>query len=67
MYALKSALQRRVVESAARPGVTAGAGYASAISWSYWTPLVSSPLDNQTDALKLAICDDIGDGAYDNE
>jgi len=30
-------------------------------------PGVIPAVDNQTDALKLAICDDIGDGAYDNQ
>jgi len=37
------------------------------IIWS-WTPLVSScQVDNQTDALKEAICDDIGEEHVTNE
>jgi len=48
------------VESAARPGVAA-AGYASLTSWLLDAPgIIPAKLD-QTAALKLAICDDIGD------
>ena len=63
-------LSRRVVESAARPGVTRQLRW---IRISDQLELLDAPgvipakLDNQTDALKLAICDDIGDGAYDNQ
>lgn len=63
-------LGRRVVESAARPGVT------KQLRWvriSDELELLDAPgvipakLDSQADAIKLAICDDIGDAAYDNQ
>ena len=63
-------LNRRVVESAARPGVTRQLRW---IRISDQLELLDAPgvipakLDDQTVALKLAICDDIGDAAYDNQ
>ncbi len=63
-------LNRRVVESAARPGVTRQLRW---IRISDQLELLDAPgvipgkLDNQTAALKLAICDDIGDASYDNQ
>ena len=63
-------LKRRVVESAARPGVT------RQLRWlriSEQIELLDAPgvipgkLDDQSAALKLAICDDIGDASYDNQ
>jgi len=55
--------------SAARPGVTRQLRWihlrsAGATGRPWCHPC---QVDNQTDALKLAICDDIGDGAYDNQ
>ena len=63
-------LKRRVVESAARPGVTRQLRW---IRISDQLELLDAPgvipakLDSQTAALKLAICDDIGDASYDNQ
>lgn len=63
-------LQRRVAESAARPGVTRQLRW---IRISDQLELLDAPgvipakLDNQIAALKLAICDDIGDASYDNQ
>lgn len=63
-------LKRRVAESAARPGVTRQLRW---IRFSDQLELLDAPgvipvkLDNQKDALKLAICDDIGDASYDNQ
>ncbi|MBV9385385.1 MAG: ribosome biogenesis GTPase YlqF [Chroococcidiopsidaceae cyanobacterium CP_BM_ER_R8_30] len=63
-------LNRRVVESAARPGVTRQLRW---VRISDQLELLDAPgvipakLDDQTVALKLAICDDIGDAAYDNQ
>jgi len=63
-------LNRRVVESAARPGVTRQLRW---IRISEQLELLDAPgvipakLDEQAVALKLAICDDIGDAAYDNQ
>lgn len=63
-------LQRRVVESAARPGVTRQLRW---IRISDQLELLDAPgvipakLDNQSAAFKLAICDDIGDASYDNQ
>lgn len=63
-------LKRRVVESAARPGVT------RQLKWvriSDEIELLDAPgviplkLEDQENAIKLAICDDIGDGAYDKQ
>lgn len=63
-------LNRRVVESAARPGVTRQLRW---IRISEQLELLDAPgiipgkLEDQTAALKLAICDDIGDASYDNQ
>lgn len=63
-------LKRRVAESAARPGVTRQLRW---IRISEQLELLDAPgvipakLDDQTAALKLAICDDIGDASYDNQ
>jgi ribosome biogenesis GTPase A len=63
-------LNRRVVESARRPGVT------RTLRWvriSDQLELLDAPgvlpskLKNQIAAVKLAICDDIGEAAYDNQ
>lgn len=63
-------LKRRVVESAARPGVTRQLRW---VRISDQLELLDAPgvipakLDDQLSALKLAICDDIGDASYDNQ
>ena len=63
-------LGRRVVESARRPGVT------RRLRWTRISKelelldapgVIPSNLEDQTVANKLAICDDIGDAAYDNQ
>jgi ribosome biogenesis GTPase A len=63
-------LNRRVVESARRPGVTRQLRW---VRISDQLELLDAPgvlpskLRDQQAALKLAICDDIGDAAYDNQ
>jgi ribosome biogenesis GTPase A len=63
-------LKRRVVESARRPGVTRQLRW---IRISDQVELLDAPgvlparLDDQRAALNLAICDDIGEAAYDNQ
>lgn len=63
-------LKRRVVESARRPGVTRQLRW---IRIDDRLELLDAPgilpwkLENQEGALKLAICDDIGEAAYDLE
>jgi ribosome biogenesis GTPase A len=63
-------LRRRVVESARRPGVTRQLRW---IRISDQLDLLDAPgvlpsnLKNQQAAYKLAICDDIGEAAYDNQ
>jgi ribosome biogenesis GTPase A len=63
-------LGRRVVESAARPGVTRQLRW---VRISEHLELLDAPgvipakLDDQNAALKLAICDDIGEASYDNQ
>jgi ribosome biogenesis GTPase A len=63
-------LGRRVVESAARPGVTRQLRW---VRISRDLELLDAPgiipvkLQDQDAALKLAICDDIGEAAYDNQ
>lgn len=63
-------LKRRVVESARRPGVTRQLRW---VRISDQLDLLDAPgvlpsrLTNQEAALKLAICDDIGEAAYDNQ
>ncbi|NES94368.1 MAG: ribosome biogenesis GTPase YlqF [Desertifilum sp. SIO1I2] len=63
-------LGRRVVESAARPGVTRQLRWvriSEAIELLDAPGIIPAKLDNQEDALKLAICDDIGEASYDNQ
>ncbi|MDF5729456.1 MAG: ribosome biogenesis GTPase YlqF [Rhizonema sp. PD38] len=61
---------KRVVESAARPGVTRQLRW---VRISEQLQLLDAPgviparLENQEAALKLAICDDIGEASYDNQ
>jgi len=63
-------VKRRVVESAARPGVTRQLRW---VRISEHLELLDAPgvipakLNDQLAALKLAICDDIGDASYDNQ
>lgn len=63
-------LGRRVVESARRAGVTRQLRW---VRISETIELLDAPgiipwkLDNQTSAIKLAICDDIGQAGYDNQ
>ncbi|MDF5708947.1 MAG: ribosome biogenesis GTPase YlqF [Nostoc sp. S4] len=63
-------LGRRVVESAARPGVTRQLRW---VRISEHLELLDAPgviparLEDQEAALKLAICDDIGEASYDNQ
>lgn len=63
-------LGRRVVESAARPGVTRQLRW---VRISEELELLDAPgviplkLEDQEAAIKLAICDDIGEAAYDNQ
>jgi ribosome biogenesis GTPase A len=63
-------LNRRVVDSARRPGVTRQLRW---IRISDQLELLDAPgvlpskLTNQQAAVKLAICDDIGEAAYDNQ
>lgn len=63
-------LNRRVVESAARPGVTRQLRW---VRISEELELLDAPgvipvkLDDQEAAMKLAICDDIGEAAYDKQ
>lgn len=63
-------LKRRVVESARRPGVTRQLRW---VRISDQLELLDAPgvlpskLTDQQAALKLAICDDIGEAAYDNQ
>ncbi|MFM2062419.1 MAG: hypothetical protein RLZZ507_2089 [Cyanobacteriota bacterium] len=61
---------KRVVESAARPGVTRQLRW---VRISEQLQLLDAPgvipsrIDNQAAAIKLAICDDIGEASYDNQ
>lgn len=63
-------LGKRVVESAARPGVTRSLRW---VRISEHLELLDSPgiiplrMGNQEAAIKLAICDDIGQASYDNQ
>ena len=63
-------LKRRVVKSARFPGVTRQLRW---VRMSDELELLDSPgilpwrLDNRDDGVKLAICDDIGEAAYDNQ
>ncbi|MBK1986302.1 ribosome biogenesis GTPase YlqF [Sphaerospermopsis aphanizomenoides BCCUSP55] len=63
-------LGKRVVESAARPGVTRQLRW---VRISEQLELLDAPgvipsrIENQAAAVKLAICDDIGEASYDNQ
>jgi ribosome biogenesis GTPase A len=63
-------LGKKVVESARRPGVTKQLRW---VKISDEIELLDAPgiipwkLENQTAALKLAVCEDIGEAAYDNQ
>ncbi|MBP0028598.1 MAG: ribosome biogenesis GTPase YlqF [Roseofilum sp. Guam] len=63
-------LNRKVVHSAARPGITRQLRW---IKISADIELLDAPgviparLEDQRDAVKLAICDDIGEASYDNQ
>ncbi|GAB1542571.1 ribosome biogenesis GTPase YlqF [Scytonema sp. NUACC21] len=63
-------LGRRVVESAARPGVTRQLRWvriSDQIELLDAPGVIPSRLENQEDGVKLAICDDIGDASYDTQ
>lgn len=63
-------LKRRVVESARRPGVTRQLRWiriSDELELLDAPGILPSKLTNQQAALKLAICDDIGEAAYDNQ
>ncbi|HEY9621361.1 MAG TPA: ribosome biogenesis GTPase YlqF [Crinalium sp.] len=63
-------LNRRVVESARRPGVTRQLRWvriSDELELLDAPGVLPSKLQNQFAALKLAICDDIGEAAYDNQ
>jgi ribosome biogenesis GTPase A len=63
-------LNRRVVESARRAGVTRQLRWvriSDQIELLDAPGVLPSRLDDQLAALKLAICDDIGEAAYDNQ
>ncbi|MBD2458498.1 ribosome biogenesis GTPase YlqF [Nostoc sp. FACHB-87] len=63
-------LGRRVVESAARPGVTRNLRWvriSDQLELLDAPGVIPSRLENQAAALKLAICDDIGQASYDNQ
>jgi ribosome biogenesis GTPase A len=63
-------LGKRVVESAARPGVTRQLRWvriSDELQLLDAPGVIPSRLENQAAALKLAICDDIGQASYDNQ
>jgi len=63
-------LKRRVVESARRPGVTRQLRWvriSDQLELLDAPGILPSKLTNQNAALKLAICDDIGEAAYDTQ
>ena len=63
-------LGQRVVESAARAGVTRQLRWvriSQDIELLDTPGIIPAKLENQEDALKLAICDDIGEAAYDKQ
>ncbi|MBD2446273.1 ribosome biogenesis GTPase YlqF [Nostoc sp. FACHB-152] len=63
-------LGKRVVESAARPGVTRNLRWvriSDELQLLDAPGVIPSRLENQAAALKLAICDDIGQASYDNQ
>ncbi len=63
-------LNKRVVESARRPGVTRSLRWvriSDELDLLDAPGVLPSKLNNQEAAIKLAICDDIGDAAYDTQ
>nr|WP_254657962.1 ribosome biogenesis GTPase YlqF [Pleurocapsa sp. PCC 7327] len=63
-------LGRKAVASARRAGVTRQLQWvriSESIELLDAPGVIPSKLDNQTDAVKLAICEDIGEAAYDNQ
>lgn len=63
-------LGRRAVKSEARPGVTKQLQWvriSDEIELLDAPGVIPSKLDSQENALKLAICDDIGEASYDNQ
>ncbi len=63
-------LKKRVVDSARRPGVTKQLRWvriSDAIELLDAPGVIPTRLYNQQDALKLAICEDIGEASYDNQ
>lgn len=63
-------VKRRVVDSARRPGVTRQLRWiriSDEIELLDAPGVLPSKLEDQDAALKLAICDDIGEAAYDNQ
>lgn len=63
-------LNKRVVESAAKPGVTRQLRWvriSSELELLDAPGILPANLVDQTAAIKLAICDDIGQAAYDNQ
>lgn len=63
-------LGRRVVESAARPGVTRQLRWvkiSDRIELLDAPGVIPAKLDDREAAIKLAICDDIGEASYDNQ
>jgi ribosome biogenesis GTPase A len=63
-------LGRRVVESAARPGVTRQLRWvriSDQLQLLDAPGVIPSRIENQAAAVKLAICDDIGEASYDNQ
>lgn len=63
-------LGKRVVESAARPGVTRQLRWvriSEQLELLDAPGVIPSKLENQLAAVKLAICDDIGEASYDNQ
>lgn len=63
-------LGRRVVESARRPGVTRQLRWvriSDQIELLDAPGVIPASLKNQDQAVKLAICDDIGEASYDNQ
>lgn len=63
-------LNRKVVQSAARPGVTRQLRWikiSSDIELLDAPGVIPARLEDQRDAAKLAICDDIGEASYDNQ
>ena len=63
-------VQKRVVESARKPGVTRSLRWVrvgQALDLLDAPGVLPAKLENQAAAIKLALCDDIGQAAYDNQ